>query len=101
LKDIFMITRRNIFAALLGALVVGIADAKGGGSHGGGGRSHSGGKASRGTGASTKSHKVRTYRKKNGKVVQQHRQSDRNGTANDNWSTKGNRNPDTGKSGSK
>ncbi|ATU04873.1 hypothetical protein BKN14_00245 [Candidatus Gracilibacteria bacterium HOT-871] len=44
---------------------------------------------------------VKGYYRKNGTFVQPHYRSDRNGTKADNWSTKGNINPYTGKVGTK
>lgn len=45
------------------------------------------------------SHSVRGYTKKDGTYVAPHRQTNPNGTQRDNYSTKGNINPYTGKSG--
>lgn len=44
---------------------------------------------------------VNGYFRKNGTYVQPHFRSDSNGTTLDNWSTKGNVNPYTGKEGTK
>jgi uncharacterized protein (DUF58 family) len=44
---------------------------------------------------------VRTYTKKTGKVVQAHQRTAPNKTQKDNWSSKGNVNPNTGKPGTK
>ena len=44
---------------------------------------------------------VRGYTKKSGKYVVPHYRTNRNKTKIDNWSTKGNRNPYTGKKGTK
>ena len=44
---------------------------------------------------------VRTYTKKTGKVVQAHQRTAPNTTHRDNWSAKGNVNPNTGKPGTK
>jgi hypothetical protein len=46
-------------------------------------------------------HVVRPYVKKNGTVVQQHHQTNPNGTQRDNYSATGNVNPYTGKAGTK
>jgi hypothetical protein len=65
-----------------------------GGGHGGyKGSSHS---SSRSGGSSTA---VRGYTKKNGTYVQPHRRSAPDGSKTNNWSTKGNVNPYTGKQG--
>ena len=63
------------------------AFARGGGGHGGGG--HGG------------SHGVRGHVTRNGTYVAPHRQTNPNSSRSDNWSTKGNTNPYTGKPGSK
>ena len=44
---------------------------------------------------------VKGYYKQNGTYVQPHRRSDPNSTTRDNWSTKGNVNPYTGKRGTR
>lgn len=44
---------------------------------------------------------VNGYTRSNGTYVQGHYRSSPNGTVNDNWSTKGNTNPYTGKAGTK
>ncbi len=44
---------------------------------------------------------VETYQKDNGTVVQEHNRTTQNNTDLDNWSTKGNTNPETGKKGTK
>lgn len=44
---------------------------------------------------------VKGYTKKDGTYVQGHYRSSSNGTTSDNWSTKGNTNPYTGKKGTK
>jgi hypothetical protein len=46
-------------------------------------------------------HLVRGYAKKNGTYVAPHRQTNPNRTQRDNWSSKGNTNPYTGKAGRK
>jgi hypothetical protein len=46
-------------------------------------------------------HSVRGYVKKNGMYVPPHRQTNPNRTQRDNWSSKGNTNPYTGKAGRK
>jgi hypothetical protein len=50
---------------------------------------------------SSSSLKVKGYTKKNGTYVQPHRRTSSNSSTNDNWSTKGNFNPYTGKKGTK
>jgi len=78
----------------------GIASAKGSG----GGRSHGGGhssKAATGTGSSSSRTHVSSYTSRNGKYVAGHDRSSKDHTKSNNWSTKGNVNPDTGKRGTK
>lgn len=50
---------------------------------------------------SVSSHNVRGYTKKDGTYVQSHRQTNPNKTQRDNWSSKPNVNPYTGKEGTK
>jgi hypothetical protein len=45
--------------------------------------------------------RVRGYTKRDGTRVESHRRTSPNKTERDNWSTKGNTNPDTGKKGTK
>ena len=52
-------------------------------------------------GGSGGSHSVRGYTTKSGTYVAPHHQTNPNGTRLDNWSTKGNVNPYTGKMGTK
>lgn len=47
------------------------------------------------------SHRVKSYTTKSGKYVQSHRKTNPNKTKSDNWSTKGNVNPHTGRRGTK
>lgn len=61
-------------------------------SRGGGGR---------GTGSSSHSHSVRSYTRKNGTHVAAHRQTNPDHTQLNNYSTKGNVNPSTGKTGTR
>jgi|ERR1700688_1610963 len=58
-----------------------------------------GGKSS-GRSSSARVH-VKSYTTKKGKVVKSHDRTAPNGTKRDNWSTKGNTNPETGKPGTK
>lgn len=66
---------------------------RGGGSHGGHSGSHH---ASPGG-----SHHVAGHTNKKGQYVQGHKQTNPNGSKRDNWSSKGNTNPNTGKKGTK
>lgn len=59
-------------------------------------RSHRG---ASGTGAKGESERVHGYTRKNGTQVHGHDRSTRDNTKNNNWSTKGNLNPETGKTG--
>jgi hypothetical protein len=69
---------------------------RGGGSH----TSRSSSSGMRGMGSSSSSHTVRGYTKKNGTYVAPHRQTNADHTQLNNYSTKGNVNPSTGKTGS-
>lgn len=64
-------------------------------------RGSGGGHSSSGSHSSGGSHSVRGYTTKKGTYVAPHRQTNPNGTKRDNWSTKGNVNPYTGKVGTK
>jgi len=78
---------------------------------GGGGSSHSsssqvshasrGTSGTSGTGSSSSSHAVRGYTTQRGTSVAPHRQSNPDHTQRNNYSTKGNVNPSTGKTGTK
>jgi hypothetical protein len=98
--------------ALIALMIVGLASRVEAGRRGGGGShssgSHSSGKRSSGssskatgTGSSTSSHSVRGYTTKRGTYVAPHRQTDPDHTQRNNYSTKGNVNPSTGKAGTK
>jgi len=91
-------------AVLLGAVIVVFLSANvlargGGGGHGGhgSGSSHS----SPGTGSSHSSTSVRGYTRKDGTHVAPHQRSKADGDFKNNWSTKGNQNPNTGKEGTR
>jgi hypothetical protein len=93
-------------------LVLGVTSAAEAGSrHGGGGKAHS--SASQGshyprsqsglsgTGSSSSSHAVRGYTTQRGTYVAPRRQTNPDHTQRNNYSTKGNVNPSTGKTGTK
>lgn len=72
----------------------------------GGSHSHSAGatrqeKEATGTGGKTEREHVDGYTKKDGTYVAAHDRSTKDDTKDNNWSTKGNTNPDTGKDGTK
>jgi hypothetical protein len=96
----------TIFAAVALA-AASPALAKGGGGHSSGGyssRASSGSHASTGVKSSRTSpseHLVSGYTRKNGTHVAAHYQTNPNSTKTDNYSTKGNVNPHTGKAGTK
>lgn len=106
-----------VLTALGSLILANAAFAKGGGYSGGhsSGSSHSSGHTSSSHGASSggagketgsgytnpNSHNVRGYTKNDGTYVAPHRQTNPNNTGKDNYSTKNNRNPDTGKEGTK
>jgi hypothetical protein len=80
----------NRFALFVGALCVTCLPAFG----------RSGGHASHGVSQSKIVH-VKPYTTKNGKQVAGHDRTAPNSTQKDNWSAKGNSNPETGKAGTK
>jgi hypothetical protein len=67
------------------------------GGHGG----HRGHAAATGTGAKAAHEHVSGYTRKDGKHVAGHDRSTKDSTKTNNWSTKGNKNPETGKAGTK
>gem|GEM_PF-1185867 len=72
------------------------------GGHGGGkGTTTHHGAAAPGTGSKTKSEHVRGYTTKTGKPVVGHDRSTPDKSFNNNWTTKGNQNPKTGKNGTR
>lgn len=75
-----------------------LARGGGGGGHSSGG--HSSYSSSHGSGSGG-SHAISGYTKSNGTYVAPSHATNPNGTKADNWSTKGNVNPDTGKVGTK
>ena len=99
--------RRVVLAVVAGALLFLGADAsaKGGrGSHSSGKSTvshsnHSSASRSPGTGAKTQSTQVRAYTRKDGTHVAAAKRSTPDKNINNNWSTKGNTNPSTGKKG--
>jgi hypothetical protein len=96
---------RTIALAVL--LVFGFASVADAGRRGGGGgshssRGHSGSHSgATGTGSSSSSHAVRGYTTKRGTYVAPHRQTNPDHTQRNNYSTKGNVNPWTGKAGTR
>jgi hypothetical protein len=88
--------------ALAALLVFGLVSSADAGRRGGGGshasRSHSG---TTGTGASSSSHAVRGYTTRRGTYVAPHRQTNPDHTQRNNYSTRGNVNPWTGKAGTR
>lgn len=84
------------YAALLLILIAGTAFARGGG-HSGGHHSHT---YSSGYESHSTTH-VNGYTKRDGSYVAPHDRTTQDHTKNNNWSTKGNVNPETGKPGTK
>ncbi len=92
-------TRTRIFGLLVaGTFAMSQAGAFAKGGSGGG---HRGGGMGPGTGSSLSSHNVRGYVRKDGTHVTPHLQSNPDKDFRNNWSTKGNRNPDTDKEGTR
>lgn len=93
--------RTIALAALLVFGLVSSADAGRRGGGGGGSHSSGGHSGMTGTGSSSSSHAVRGYTTKRGTYVAPHRQTDPDHTQRNNYSTKGNVNPWTGKAGTR
>jgi hypothetical protein len=70
-------------------------------SHGSSHSNSTGGGKANARASGTSDHVVRGYVRKNGTYVAPYHATNRNGTKNDNYSTKGNVNPYTGKTGTK
>ncbi len=88
--------------ALVVIALVGFGASATAGRHGGGGGgSHSRSSGMSGTGSSSSSHSVRGYTTKRGTYVAPHRQTSSDHTQLNNYSTKGNYNSSTGKTGTK
>lgn len=85
--------RMLLFVSFVSLVVVQIADARGGGGYRGGG--------SKGGHRSSGHVSVNSYTKRNGTHVQSHKRTNPNSSKRDNWSSKGNNNPYTGKEGTK
>jgi len=81
---------RIVIAILLSTLATGAAVAKGGGGHSSGSHANGGG-----------SHSVSGYTKKDGTYVAPSHATNPNSSKSDNWSSKGNTSPHTGKEGTK
>jgi hypothetical protein len=94
---------KHVLIALITLCFLTSAYARGGG-HGGGHRSsgspHSS-KAATGAGAKSQREHVSGYTKKDGTRVAKHDRSTKDQSKSNNWSTKGNTNPETGKTGTK
>jgi hypothetical protein len=91
-----------LLAAILLAAVTGDAHAGKGGYRGGSRSSPSRTfRSSPGTGSRSSSVHVRGYTRSNGTVVQPHRRSAADGRFSNNWTTRGNVNPYTGRAGSR
>ena len=99
-----MHSRRPLLAALLAGLFLLASAPESAHARGGSKGSHGGGKSSArasGTGSNGASHGVRGHVRKDGHYVSGHRATNPNKTRRDNYSTKGNTNPYTGKPGTK
>ena len=92
--------RRLVLAGALVGLLRGVkaAHARGGGGHSSGGRPNG---SSRSSGARGGDHTVRGYTTRKGTHVMPHHATNPDATSRDNYSTKGNVNPYTGKPGTK
>lgn len=94
------ILRIGLAAVLIAALAAPALARSSGHSYSSSSSSHSSAKNA-GSPVNPSSHSVRGYTRKDGTYVAPHRATDPNRTRNDNYSTKGNVNPYTGKSGTK
>lgn len=86
---------------LVALFVLGLASGAEAGRRGGGSRASGSHAGMSGTGSSSSSHAVRGYTTKRGTKVAPHRQTNPDHTQLNNYSTKGNVNPSTGKTGTK
>lgn len=95
--------QRRALVGLVGALFLifrgrpVLAKGGGGGSKGGSSK----GTGGSGTGSNSSSHGVKGYTKKDGTHVAPHQQTNPNSTSRDNYGTRGNYNPSTGKTGTR
>jgi hypothetical protein len=90
-----------VVSLVLLAMCAGDGQAGGGKGGGGKGGSRSSSRSGSGTRSRSSSTAVRAYTRKNGTIVQSHRRSASDGNFHNNYSTRGNVNPQTGKSGTK
>ncbi len=89
---------KQIIAVLISIFIVApVLAKKGGGSHSHSSRSYSSSKSY----GSSKTTNVHGYTKKDGTYVAPHKRTPPNGTQRDNWTSKPNQNPYTGKDGTK
>lgn len=91
---------RRIWIALCAGLVL-TASAQARGGHSGGRGGYAGGHRSFSLGGSPGYHSVRGYTRRDGTYVAAHHATNPNGTRADNWSTRGNVNPFTGRLGTR
>ena len=89
---------KQSFAAVLTLVLIPASTAFAKGSHGGGHSSSHSSKSTSGSESRSTEH-VGTYTRKNGTVVQAHDKTTPDHDKTNNWSTKGNVNPETGKPG--
>lgn len=92
---------RRVWIALCAALVLTTTAEARGGHSGGRGGGHASSHRSFGSGGSPGYHSVRGYTRRDGTYVAPHRATNPNGTRADNWSTRGNVNPFTGRLGTR
>ena len=88
-------------AVLIGAVIASFLSADVMARVGGGGRNSGSSHYSPSTGSSHSATNVRGYTRKDGTYVAPHQRSTRDGDFKNNWSTKGNQNPNTGKEGTR
>ena len=88
-------------AVLIGAVIASFLSADVMARVGGSGRNSGSSHYSPSTGSSHSATNVRGYTRKDGTYVAPHQRSTRDGDFKNNWSTKGNQNPNTGKEGTR
>lgn len=93
---------KSFSVIVLALVLVAPTYAKGGGGHSSSGHSSGGySSSSAGSNGSGRSHSTSAYTKSNGTYVAPSHATNPNTTKSDNWTTKGNTNPYTGKAGTK
>jgi len=101
MKLIFALSLMFLLTISLTNEVLARGGGRSGGSHASGYSRSTGSHSGPGTGSNGSSHSVSGYTRRNGTYVAPHRQSNPDGNFKNNWSTKPNTNPYTGKEGTR